>query len=114
MANATNSGTANQPADRLRFGAIQAAIWRNVSDEGRVLYSVTFDRCYVDQEGDWQSSSAFGRNDLLVLAKLADRCNTRIYELQADDNARDSENAEEQPAQAASAARRKARAVKSR
>jgi hypothetical protein len=111
MANATNSDTPNQPADRLRFGAIQAAIWRNVTDEGRVLYSVTFDRRYVDQKGAWQSSSAFGRNDLLVLAKLADRCNTRIYELQAQDRDRDDENTEEQ---SAPAVRRKARAVKSR
>lgn len=33
---------------------------------------MTFERGYTDLNGDWQSSTSYGREDLLVLAKVAD------------------------------------------
>jgi hypothetical protein len=38
-------------------------------------FSVTFERLYRE-EGVWKSSSNFGRDDLLVLAKVADLAHT--------------------------------------
>ena len=58
------------------MGHIKAAIWENtVSDI--VRYNVTFSWIYKDQD-EWKSSDTFGRDDLLVLAKVADQAHTWI------------------------------------
>lgn len=49
--------------------------------------AATFERGYLDQKGDWQSSRYYGRDDLLNLAKVTDMANTRIHENQAEDRA---------------------------
>ena len=60
----------------MRLGHIKAAIWENtVSDI--VRYNVTFSRIYKDQD-EWKSSDTFGRDDLLVLAMVADQAHTWI------------------------------------
>ena len=75
------------PIDHVRLGSISAAIWSNPTENGP-RYGVTIERLYRDpQSGDWRSSQTFGRDDLLVLAKVADRAHTRIHELQAEDRA---------------------------
>ncbi len=76
-----------KPIDQVRIGSIKAAIWRNEAPEGASntggpRFNVTFQRIYRDAEGKWHSTPSFGRNDLLVLAKLADLAFTRIHELQ--------------------------------
>ena len=55
---------------------IKAAIWENnVGDTLR--YNVTFSRIYKN-EVEWKTSDTFGRDDLLVLAKVADQAHTWI------------------------------------
>lgn len=34
---------------------------------------------------EWQSTATFGLNDLLLLAKVADRTHSEIYKLRAND-----------------------------
>ncbi len=74
---------ANQkPVEEVRIGRVKAIIWRNGTDE-QPRYNVTFSRLY--KEGDeWKSTQSFGRNDLLVLAKVADLAHTRIFQLPAE------------------------------
>ena len=72
-----------QPIDEVRIGSTTAAIWRNETDNG-TRFNVTFQRLYRDEEG-WQSTQGFGRDDLLVLAKVADAAHSRIYELQREE-----------------------------
>jgi hypothetical protein len=68
----------NRPNDEVRLGSIRAAIWRNEAEHG-ARYSVTFERLY--KEGaEWKSSSSFGRDELLLLAKVADKAHSRIFE----------------------------------
>ncbi len=77
------------PTDHVRIGAISAAIWANPTETG-TRYGVTFERLYRDPEsGSWKSTSSFNRDDMLVLAKVADLVHTRIYELQAKDRSQD-------------------------
>ncbi len=78
---------ANQrPIETVRIGTVKAAIWPNKAGE-RTRYNVTFSKRYRDAEGQWKTTHSFGRNDLLVLAKVADQAHSRIVELeQADDN----------------------------
>jgi hypothetical protein len=72
----------SKPVAKLRLGRISAAIWKNDTDKGS-LFNVSFQRSY--KEGDeFKNSQSFGRDDLLVLAKLADQAHTKIHELQND------------------------------
>ena len=72
--------TKNNPVAQLRYGSISAAIWRNDSDNGP-FYNVTFQRTYKDTD-QLKNTQSFGRDDLLVLAKLADLAHTKIFEFQ--------------------------------
>lgn len=70
--------TANKPAHEVRLGRIRAAIWANEAD-GVTRYNATFSRLYKD-EGDWKDSASFGREDLLLLAKVSDLAHSWICE----------------------------------
>src|ERR1041384_2579768 len=66
-----------QPIHEVRFGLIKAAIWENIIAEG-TRFNVTFSRIYKDGE-EWKSTESFGRDDLLMLAKVADHAHTWIH-----------------------------------
>ena len=71
---------ANQkPVDEIRIGRVKATIWRNGTDE-RPRHNVTFGRLYKEAD-QWKTTQSFGRNDLLVLAKVADQAHSHIFEL---------------------------------
>ncbi len=71
-----------RPVHEVRIGAIRAAVWENETENG-TRYNVTFTRLYKDDQDRWQDSTSFGRDDLLVLAKVADLAHTWIHETQA-------------------------------
>lgn len=77
-----NRGNANggpAPVKTLRIGRIKAAIWENSGSE-RTFYSVTFARTYMDEEKKFHDATSFGRDDLLLLSKLADQAHTFVCE----------------------------------
>lgn len=69
-----------QPVDEVRIGAIKAAIWRNDGENG-TRFNVTLQRLYRTEDGQWHSTASFGRDDLLVLMKVADAAHTRVMQL---------------------------------
>ena len=69
-----------KPISEVCIGRVKAAIWPNET-EGRTRYNVTFSRLYKDGD-EWKSTQSFSRNDLLLLAKVADQAHSRIFELQ--------------------------------
>ena len=69
-----------QPVEEVRIGAIKAAIWRNESENGP-RFNVTLQRLYRTEDGQWHSTASFGRDDLLVLMKVADAAHTRVMQL---------------------------------
>jgi hypothetical protein len=68
-----------RPIHEVRFGRIKAAIWGNDSQNG-TRHNVTLQRLYVDDEGQWQSSTSFGRDDLPLVGKVVDLAHSWIYE----------------------------------
>ena len=72
-----------QPVEEIRIGSIKAAIWRNEGESGP-RFNVTFQRLYRTEEGKWLSTTSFGRDDLLVLMKVADATHTRVMQLLGD------------------------------
>lgn len=66
----------NKPIQTIRLGAIKAAIWENNFGE-TTRYSVSLCRLYKDGE-QWKTTESFGRDDLLLLAKVADQAHSWI------------------------------------
>lgn len=72
--------TKNKPVHEVRIGMVKAAIWKHEHENG-ARYTTNFSRFYKDKEGDeWKFTEYFGRDDLLLLAKLADQTHTWICE----------------------------------
>ncbi len=88
--------TNSKPFDNIRIGPIQAAIWRNAGTDGRSYYSVTMEKRYRDADGNWQSTSSFHRDDLLVIGKVTDKAYDRINDAIAEDRAQTAQNQQAQ------------------
>jgi len=68
----------NRPVHEVRLGLIKAAIWHNLTRVGE-RHNVTLTRLY--RNGDvWKESTHFGRDDLLLAAKVLDLAHTWIYQ----------------------------------
>ncbi|MCC6232334.1 MAG: hypothetical protein IT580_06795 [Verrucomicrobiales bacterium] len=72
-----SSNPNQKPAAEIRLGSLKAAIWKNDTEAG-VRYNTSFCRFYRDGE-QWKTSDYFGREDLLLLAKVADQAHTWIH-----------------------------------
>jgi hypothetical protein len=66
-----------KPVQEIRLGCVKAAIWKNETEAG-VRYNVTFSRLYRDAE-QRKSTETFGRDDLLLLAKVADQAHSWVH-----------------------------------
>ena len=62
----------------FRFGRVEPPIGANETERG-TMHSVTFQRLYHDGK-EWQTTETFGRDDLLLLAKVTDQAHTWICE----------------------------------
>jgi hypothetical protein len=70
----------NKPAHQIRIGAIKALIWENTfGEEGNVRHNVTFSKIFKEGN-EWRDTNSFGRDDLLVLRKVADQAHTWIFD----------------------------------
>ncbi len=66
----------SKPIQEVRLGCIKAAVWKNETENG-VRYNVTFCRLY--KEGNqWRITESYGRDDLLLLAKVADQTHSWV------------------------------------
>lgn len=65
-----------KPIQEVRLGSIKAAIWKNETETG-FRYNVTFRRLYRE-ENRWKESDSFGRDELLLLGKVADQAHSWI------------------------------------
>lgn len=72
----------DRPAHEVRLGRIKAVIWAN-DVEGVTRHNVQFRRLYKDGD-NWAQADSFGRDDLPLVAKVADQAHTWIFE-QAQD-----------------------------
>lgn len=69
---------AKTPLHEIRFGLIKATIWENHT-KNVTRYTVDIQRLFKD--GDvWRESTKFGRDDLPLVAKVADHAHTWIFE----------------------------------
>lgn len=76
------------PLKTFRLGRIKAAVWENQTDQKK-FYNVTFARTYRDEQKNFHDADSFGRDDLLLVAKVANQAHTFIYERLAESKAED-------------------------
>ena len=74
----------SKPVHEVRLGRIKAAIWANETDNG-VRHNVTITRLYKDGD-EWKTSTSFGREELPLVAKVADLAHSWIYQQGQESN----------------------------
>ncbi len=80
MSTATKRGAEKtRPVHEVRLGRVKAAIWANETEKG-VRHNVTIQRLFVGEDGQWQTSTSFGRDDLPLVAKVTDLAHTWIFQ----------------------------------
>lgn len=67
-----------KPVHEVRMGRIKAAIWANETENG-TRHNVTITRLYKDGD-EWKTSTSFGREELPLVAKVADMAHSWIYQ----------------------------------
>ena len=71
--------TQQTPAFKTNIGALQCSVWENRSQDGsKLYYSTEIIRSYKDRDGIWKKSSSFNHDELLNVAKLAERAESFI------------------------------------
>jgi len=99
--NITTQPAKDRPVKVVRIRDIRANIWANRIEGGAIIYNVTFDRLWkeddevdgqgeVTRKGEWKQSGSFGKDDLLLLGKIADLAHTWIYRRIQDDRREES------------------------
>jgi hypothetical protein len=68
-----------KPIHEIRLGRIRAAIWLNEGENG-TWYNAQITRLYKDRNDQWKDSTGFGREDLPLVAKIADLAMTWMFE----------------------------------
>ena len=68
--------------DYERLSAVPFSVWENEDDQK--FYSVTFARTHMDGANKYHDTDSFGRDDLPLVAKLADQAHTFIFERLAE------------------------------
>ena len=66
-----------KPVTEFRLGCIKAVVWENHTQNNGKVHNVTISRLYKDGN-QWKDSSSFGRDDLLLVAKVVDMTHTWI------------------------------------
>lgn len=77
----------NQPAEKIRDGALVATIWANQGANGSTFYAAEFSRTYQDAKGNYREATSFSNSELLRLAHLAAKVYDRLNELRRSDQA---------------------------
>jgi hypothetical protein len=87
-----------KPVHEIRLGRIKAAIWENETQNGS-MFNVNIVRLWKDGK-QWKDSSSFGRDDLPLVAKVADMVHTWIFTQSQDQNGsqnREDDSSNEEP-----------------
>lgn len=68
-----------KPAHEIRLGRIKAVVWENEVEGGGVRHNVQIQRLYKDGD-QWKDSTSFGRDDLPLVAKVADMAHSWVFQ----------------------------------
>lgn len=63
-----NTEVKNTPVFKTKIGLVKGTVWLNDT-----FYSVTISRSYKNGD-EWHDTTTFGHDDMLNVAKIAERC----------------------------------------
>lgn len=95
----------DRPVHEIRLGKVKAAIWRNETDAGP-RHSVSLSRIYKTEAG-WETSMSFGRDELPLVAKVADQAHSWIYQQAERTESEPKREGESNPARNGSSSRKR-------
>ncbi len=76
---ATQKKENQKPVKQFRLHGVSASLFENVSEQGTAYHKVLITRTYKDGE-EFKSASSFGRDDLPVVAAVANQAWLAIVE----------------------------------
>ncbi|ELP34531.1 hypothetical protein [Rhodopirellula baltica] len=80
-----------KPIDTVRIpGGIKATTWLNTSENGKTFTTTSITRTYKTKEG-FKNSTSFSQDELLKVAKIAERAYDRITDIKASENGKSEE-----------------------
>ncbi len=86
------------PVARIKVGQVSAAVWENLvqTRSGSVkMLKASVQRRYKDKNGEWQSTTSFGRNEIPLAIHCLQKAFEKIVEMQNEDGGNgDSEEVE--------------------
>lgn len=63
----------NMPKAKFKVGSVEATVWENKIEDGKVFQSVNILRNYKDKNGEWQKTNTFRINDIPKLRLVCDK-----------------------------------------
>ncbi len=72
-----------KPVRTFRLGRIKASVWLNGTGE-KPFHNVTFARTYTGEDQQPHDTASFGRDDLPLVAKVANQAHSFIFEQRAE------------------------------
>jgi hypothetical protein len=73
-----------RPVHEIRLGRVKGAIWGHETQKGKV-FTVSI-VCLYKEGTAWRESTSFSRDDLPLVAKIADRAHSWIFAENQDRN----------------------------
>ena len=90
--NQNNQTSGQQPVKSIRFGRIEAAIFKHEMDrDGNAVarFNVKIHKRYQDKNGNWQSSNSFFLNELPDVSCAADEAYKHLRLRESEPNEQD-------------------------
>jgi len=74
------TATKKEPVYKFRMGRIVGTLWYNEREDGKGRHSVQIEKLYKPNgEDGWKRTGSFSRDDLPLVAKVADHCHSWIH-----------------------------------
>ena len=79
---ANKKGPSNKPVAKFQYRGVVASVFENEAENGSLFYKVTIARTYLDGD-QFKTTSSFSRDDLPLVAQLANEAWVSLLEYEA-------------------------------
>ena len=79
----------------LKAGQVSSAVWENqvqVKGQSITILKATVQRRYKDRNGEWKSSTSFGRNEIPLAIHCLQKAFEKIIEIQSENSGNGNNN----------------------
>ncbi|MEM8500654.1 MAG: hypothetical protein AAF542_21750 [Pseudomonadota bacterium] len=78
-----------KPVLNINDGTVSASIWRNETEDGKVYFNATVKNAYKGNDENWHDTNSYNNDQLLKLARVANKAYDAALELRANDQSDD-------------------------